>query len=157
GPPYDFGPAEVYANVVTSGGALVAPAPVQVSPVPGNQESPSVAFDGTNYLVVWADSGALDSYGTRVTPGLTVLDPSGFLLTGGSGWQVDPKVASNGSGWFAIWADIATGVQGIYGTRISPAGSVLDPSGILVTNLSTVATIASDGAGYMTVLRHASD
>src|SRR5580765_3100122 len=55
-----------------------------------------VAFDGTNYLVVWTENRADGPtvYGARVTPDGTVLDQGAFAIAalGGSG----PAVAFDG-------------------------------------------------------------
>jgi hypothetical protein len=52
------------------------------SPYAEAQGTPAVAFDGTNYLVVWQDDRGdwWDIYGNRVTPGGMVLDGNGFAV-----------------------------------------------------------------------------
>ena len=64
-------------------------------PAAGPQVNPAVAFDGTNFLVVWGDyrsgSGSTDIYGARVAPGGTVLDPSGFVVSNAPGGQYSPS------------------------------------------------------------------
>ena len=59
-----------------------------VSTAPETQDQAALAFDGTNYLVVWQDyrisSQQDDVFGARVSPAGQVLDPSGIsLLRGG--------------------------------------------------------------------------
>src|SRR6478735_5592103 len=46
-----------------------------------------VAFDGTNYLVVWTDyrEGGPKVYGARVSGGGTVLDHDGFAISAAEG------------------------------------------------------------------------
>src|SRR5262245_39334216 len=64
-------------------------------PAPGAQERPVVAFDGTNYLVVWEDSRPVeaDIYGARVTTSGQVLDDGGLPIGVASAFQVAPDVA----------------------------------------------------------------
>lgn len=106
---------------------------------PGGQVMPSIAFDGTNYLVVWSDTrdGSAvgpdaDIYGTRVTPEGLVLDPEGIPVSTALGIQEYPHLIFDGNNYFAVWEDTRNGpdvfppVLDIYGTRIAPGGDLLD-------------------------------
>ena len=122
------------------------------------QWHPSVAFDGTNYLVVWHDdrdgrnSGI---YGTRVSQAGTVLDPYGIVISNITGWQSYPSVAFDGSDYFVVWQD-SRGWRGydIYGARIGVSGTVLDPSGIVISakpHRELHPSVAFDGVNYLVV------
>jgi hypothetical protein len=107
-------------------------------PAPREQRWPALAFDGTNFLVTWADHRAgswnWDVYGTRVSQDGVVLDPSGIAISTAPHQQRVPDVAFDGSNYLVVWDDAraAPGVD-VYGARVSSAGSVLDPSGIAIT------------------------
>ena len=57
-----------------SGEFLIDTVRVFGGPARGAQKSPSFAFDGTNYLVVWEDSVGYEIYGARVDPNGALLD-----------------------------------------------------------------------------------
>ena len=102
----------------------------------GDQFSPAVAFDGTNYLVVWEDArwAAHDIYGARVSRGGTVLDPTGSRSRPRRDDQRVPSVAFDGTNYLVAWQDGRVGTTyDIYGARVSPAGTVLDPGGIPIS------------------------
>jgi hypothetical protein len=105
----------------------------------GGQVMSSIAFDGSNYLVIWSDtrSGSpvgpdADIYGARVAPTGTVLDPEGIPISTAQGAQEWPRIIFDGKNYFAVWEDTRNGpevfppVLDIFGTRITPAGVVLD-------------------------------
>jgi hypothetical protein len=131
------------AGAVAAPGPVVGPErgvsdPVE-SPAPGAHEAPAVAFDGTNYLVVWSDNRREeawgDVYGARVTPSGTVLDRSGIAIATGPSSQSVPRVAFGGGTYLVVWTEqspTATGTD-IVGARVDPAGALLDPSGVPVS------------------------
>ncbi|MBZ4371629.1 Ig-like domain-containing protein [Corallococcus sp. AS-1-6] len=122
----------------------------------GTQLAPDIAFNGTEYLVAWTDyrsyvTNSDDIYATRVSRTGTVNPVGGFVLSKASGRQVAPAVASAGSDWFVVWQDGRNTSQDIYGTRVSAAGTVLEPSGLAIATTSIAQrnpTVASDGVNY---------
>jgi hypothetical protein len=62
-----------------------------------------------------------------------VLDPSGIAVSTAANWQRYPSAASNGTDYFVAWIDDRSGADyDIYGARVTSAGTVLDPSGLLI-------------------------
>ena len=105
------------------------------------QQRPDASFDGTNWLVVWreARSSAYDDiYGARVTPSGTVLDPTGIPISTARYDQWYPAVSFDGTNYLAVWTDerSAPSVEDIYGARVTPSGTVLDPTGIPISTVA---------------------
>ncbi len=112
-------------------GAAVDSHDVVISNAARDQDAPCVAFDGTDCLVAWSDfrnSNAGDIYGARVTGSGDVPDSNGIEICRHDGVQHEPALAFNGAFWLAGWADGRFG-NDIYGTRVNPDGSVVDPGG----------------------------
>ena len=95
-----------------------------------NDEDPAVAWNGTEYLVVWSDqrtpSRGADVYGRRVSAA-GVPQAADFLISGAGATATDqdPAVAWNGTEYLVVWSDQRTPSRGadIYGRRVSAAGS----------------------------------
>ncbi len=130
------------------------------SPGGGTQTSPAVASNGTDYLVVWADDrgGDVDVYGARVSQAGTVLDSLGIPIAPALNAQQSPSVAFDGTNYLVVWSDGRRGSgTDIYGARVSPAGSVLDPSGLVLSSssvfnlLKSAPAIVFDGTNYLIV------
>lgn len=125
--------------------------------------TPAVAYNGTNYLVVFQDrrsSVETDIYGARVTPSGNVLDPDGIPISTAQGYQWHPCVASNGSDFLVVWQDLRTGTSDIYGARVDHNGIVLEPDGIAVSSAprsQEFPSVASDGTDYFAVWHDARD
>jgi hypothetical protein len=121
---------------VSGDGVVLDPAGIAISHAENMQQRPSAAFDGTNYLVVWDDNRSYtsyDLYGTRVTPNGAVLEPNGMPVSTSSGGQLFPSVAFDGTNFMVGWLDSRSSEWDIYGGRVTPAGTVLDPDGLAVS------------------------
>ena len=141
---------------VSTSGTLLDEFGIAISTAIEDQEHPAVAFDGTNYLVVWEDNRSFghDVYGTRISPAGAVLSVPGFAISTASGMQIGPAVAFNGSRFLVVWEDWRTGDQDIYGTRVLPAGTVQNPNGIAISTAEDwqrLPQVASDGANFLVV------
>ncbi|MGB9720105.1 MAG: FlgD immunoglobulin-like domain containing protein [bacterium] len=150
--------SNIYCARVNESGQLLDLNGIIVSTAANNQKSPAIAFDGTNYLVVWEDyrnSPTIpDIYCTRVDQSGTVLNPSEIAISTSANHQITPKVAFGGTNYLVVWADNRNGNWDIYGARITTAGTVLDPNGIpICTNNSTqlYPSITFDGTNYIVV------
>ncbi|MDY7233224.1 Ig-like domain-containing protein [Hyalangium rubrum] len=147
---------DIYGVRVSGSGAVLDASGLALSTANGHQRKPALAFDGTNYLVVWEDTRggpAGDIYGARVSPSGTVLDASGLPLCLRANAQENPAVAFDGTNYLVVWDDAGTSAdRNIFGTRVSPAGSVLD---VLYFGISTQAgdqvapALAFDGTNYL--------
>ncbi|MCX5801250.1 MAG: T9SS type A sorting domain-containing protein [Candidatus Eisenbacteria bacterium] len=152
GPYYD-----VYGVRVSAGGSVLDTADIAISTAAMDQLYPAIAFDGTNYLVVWMDDRSRtswDSYGARVSTDGSVLDPGGIAVATSPGDQFSPAIAFDGTNFLVVWHDYRSGSRDIYGTRMSAGGSVLDAAGIAIStaaNNQFYPAIASDGTDFLVV------
>jgi hypothetical protein len=110
-------------TVNADGTPTVGPFPVcQVS---HDQRKPRAAFDGANFMLVWADDRTEASeyiYGARVTPVGEVLDPGGFLVVHGAG-LVTPRISWNGTNYIVVFG-YENGAD-VYGVWLPPDGVVV--------------------------------
>lgn len=151
-----MGSSYIYGARVNQAGVILEPDGFQISNAAIGQYFPSVAFDGTNYLVVWEDrrSGSYDIYGTRINQAGIIQDSSGISISIANSSQRYPSITFAGSYYFVVWQDNRSGSYDIYGARLNQAGIVLDPSGIPI---STVAynqispSVNFDGSNYLVV------
>jgi len=148
---------DIYGARVTPDGVVLDRTGIAISEATGSQGSPAVAFDGTNYLVVWDDTrngSGNDIYGARVSPAGTVLDRTGFAISTAMRIQFAPAVAFGGTDYFVVWTDGRRGGDqtDVYGTRVSRTGQVLDTTGIEVglgPYLQQYPALAYDGTNFL--------
>ncbi len=126
------------ATGVASGGLF------EISPVNPNiyeYGEPDVAFDGVNYLIVWAQrsNDGKSIAGVRLPKlGAAPLekDPLRLSPVTPDEQRMSPAVAFDGANYFATWITsrpTASNIQvsHVYGTRISKEGAVLDSETVL--------------------------
>ena len=135
----------IFAERVSETGGVLDAAGFRVSKSGNYQWESDAAWGRTNWLVVWRDNldeTTSDIRGARVGSAGTVLDPAGITICAATNWQTDPSVAWGGTNFLVVWADernLASNAMeyaDIYAARVSSAGQVVDPNGIvLCTNL----------------------
>ncbi len=125
---------DIYAMRLDAAGNPLDTTPIAVTAASASQWAPKVAWNGSNWLVVFEGNGPNATgyyesglYAVRVSPAGQVLDPRPIPLYGtkpggGPYWAV----ASDGNNWVVVVQGTSTGGD-IVAIRISPAGAVLDP------------------------------
>ena len=145
-------------RVRASDGALLDSTPLRIgTSVPSADLDPAVAFDGTNFLVVWTaidSSPIIQGARVRASDGV-VLDASPFVVSRPvSGTyaglpQQYPAVAFDGTNyvvawtgyWFTTGSNVISGVQAI---RVRPDGTFPDTNALTVGPNGSSARVASE-------------
>ncbi len=147
----------------TVGAEVAADAPV-VGFTGANSQNPAIAFDGTNYLVVWEDnrnSADSDIWATRISAAGAILDPLGLEIANGAGRQVNPTVAFDGTRYVVAWQDfkVAGGTDAdIDAATVTTAGAITQLAAVAATaNSETVPTLAGRPGGALLVWTANSD
>lgn len=116
-------------------GALVTPAGVSLNPsglaIASNARSPSVGFDGTNYLLVYERTTGI--YGTRLTAAGAVIEANGFPISTVAGSD-GPSLVFDGTTYQVVWRDPSTGVGRLMGSEISVGAVVNPPNGAVISS-----------------------
>jgi hypothetical protein len=153
-------PNNLYGVIVQTGGSVGAEFPIYSAAIGTAQSYPSVAFDGTNFLVAWAsttgsDPQTTDILGMRVTASGT-MPRSAISISTAVEEQGYPQVACDGVNCLVIWTDrrnyvgtsysFSPGPGDIYGTRIDAGDALLD--GLALSDGIAIATGITANAGY---------
>ncbi len=153
----------VIATVAAIAAPLLSPeisvdAPVY-GPASGVQGFATACAGGSGYLVVWDDAreGSASGnaiYATRVDANGAVLDPYGIRVgtfAAGFNWQIPQGVAFDGTNWLVVYTGRKGTATGVYGTRVSQAGVVLDPGGFLIAASGYAPKLAFGGGNYLVI------
>ncbi len=126
-----------------------------IAPSPGNQANPQIARGAASALVVWQDDrsslidsvfggqaagssvpGNFDIYGVLVDFNGRPLSTTPILINADSWDQINPRVAWNGVEYLVVFESTRpTAIYrstGIYGTRVTAAGTVRDATPIKI-------------------------
>jgi len=143
GVPYGW---ELCGVRVTIQGQLIDSAAIRITHEYGNEMNPAIAFDGVNFLVVWASGVNADIYGKRITPEGNVLDTVPFLIGVGD-HLYDPAIAFGDSCYLVVWTQY---YADIYGARVDPMGYVIDTVAFPISlGIGNYPSLAFDGTNFM--------
>jgi len=127
----------VQAARIAADGTLLDSVGREICEVPGTKYHLASAYGDSLYLVAWEDFRGRqgpDIYCARVTQDGQVLDPDGIVVCDEMSYQEWPDVSFDGQNLLVVWQDDRSGSYvNIYGARISPTGTVLDPDGFAIT------------------------
>jgi hypothetical protein len=145
------GRGDLRATRVDRNGAVVDATGILLSTADSNV-TPAVAFDGTNFLVVWDGSGVIQ--GRRVSPGGVVLDAAPIELSSAGGAR--PEVSFGGDSYLVVWTAVSGGTvpSDVFASRLTPDGVVLQPANIPIVapdGVQSNVDIAFDGTHHLLV------
>lgn len=128
---------------------------IPITKAAGRQRSPSVAYDGGTYLVVWEDqrNGKQneDIYGARLGNGGTILK-KGFPICTVAGKQYYPSAAGGGGFFLVAWFESSASARNIRVARVTNNGIVWDHSGIALSKTGKCfggPSVASVGSTFL--------
>ncbi len=105
---------DVYARRIQPDGTFIDGSPgIQVTSAPNDQFVPSVAWNGSEYViayedyrnVIYLDKPVSDIYGTRLGSDGTVMDPNGFVIANDFIPEMQPVVAGLNGSYLIGYAD----------------------------------------------------
>jgi hypothetical protein len=146
-----------FGQFVSQAGSLID-APHNLNPN-GSDDPPCLDFDGTNYLVAWADdsdeSAGVPIRGVFVSPN-TNKPPGSVLTLSQSGNVKDFNTVIYGNGvYFLMWSDGKTTPSSIYGAIVNPLGTNISGDFEIGTNGQTSEVgqpaAAFDGTDFLAV------
>lgn len=132
------GDSDIFGLRVDANGTPIDAVPFPITKAPGNQTAPKVVWNGQDWLVAYLsehDPGsgyfATRIEAMRVSGQGSVLGTAPFTIGGDSQGGLF-AVASDGSGWIVAWTGFSAGNTDIRVRRITGAGALLDPGGVVV-------------------------
>ncbi|MCZ7682565.1 MAG: hypothetical protein M5U28_28735 [Sandaracinaceae bacterium] len=118
-------------------GATIEPAPFPINTGVGGDHA--TAWHGTGYVALWPEyrgSRDIDVYGRRIEPDGSLPDVFAFPVASADDRQDSVAMAYGGGQHLAVWVDRrhlpSGGGWAVYGTRVLPDGTALDPTGIAI-------------------------
>lgn len=130
----DENDVDIYGARVDTNGTVLEPGGIPISARFGSsQDSNAVAWDGTNFLVVWRDTrSGSHIYGARVSDAGAVLEGAGIPISTAAGFQDEPALAWNGMHYLVVWKQSSGSTIDIEGVRVNRSGTLADSSAIVI-------------------------
>ena len=133
---------DIYGARISNLGVLEDTNGIPVSRSGSQESSSAVAFNGTDYLVVWRDernfmTNGTDILGTRVSAAGSILDSHGINICTQTNAQQHPSVGASAGEFLVAWEDsrnLAIDGVDIYAARVSGTGVVLDQGGFALSS-----------------------
>lgn len=158
---------KIYATRVSPDGQVIDPDGIRISGPGKDQDTPAITVSAEGFLLVWRRDGGAS--GKDITGALVRTDDPTIgigpqsIFSRGANLQLAPAVASNGRDYMVVWQDNrnedATD-QDIYGVRLAPDGTVLDPNGIAICTAArdqSSPAIGVSGRDYLVAWRDQRD
>ena len=125
----------IYAARIQRDGLLVDPQGILVGGGPGYQQAPAVAGNSFGAFVVWqSDTDTFweprDIHGARLGNDGAVLDVPPRVISLEYAAQSQPALGFDGTNYLLTWMEQHGEDEGLYATRVTQDGQVLDPAGI---------------------------
>lgn len=144
---------DIYAQFVSSDGSKVG---VSFPPCldSKSQNTPAIAFDGTNYLVVWEDerNPSLDIYGQFVGPGSGL---GNFRISSDNNNQGNPAIAFAETNYLVVWKDGRNPATepDVYAQLVGKNGNLIGAEFAICDEAKVQwhQAIAPDGSNYLVV------
>lgn len=137
--------SDLFAVIADASGNVLTDPPIVVAASAGYQATPGIAWNGSHYLIAWADTLNGISF-ARYTSSGVLEGPASTSIAAGPGvnW---PTVASDGSGFLIAWSKS----NGIHAGLVDPNGNVqsADIALSLTTNTQMYPVAAFDGGKYV--------
>ncbi len=152
------GRADIFGARVSRDGTVLEPNgfPIRVSAF--NKDRPAVAFDGTQFLVVWSegdpDDNSDDVLAHRVTRDGVKRELVPIRVSNADNRQFWANVAYQGGVFLVVWHDHRDSQDANAAARVTADGTVLDPAGVVLTSAGAqldVPEVVSDGRGFVVV------
>lgn len=130
---------DIFGARVNASGTVLDPAGLPITTATGDQLVPDIATNGTVSLVAWEDrrNGNFDIFGALVDNATGNVTVSDLVICNAAGDQGRPAIAFDAAtGQFlVVWSDgRIAGDTNLFGARVSAAGAVLDPNGVLISD-----------------------
>ena len=142
------GKAQIFAQRLNSTGKAIDAEPMQVSAGPNQTNvNPSIAFNGSNFLVVWSRSETDQHgniirkvFGRMISPSGAPLNAPFYVMDG-----VTPDVAALGSTFLTVAIQpIGSQIRNVACVRVNAEGTVLDaPANVLAGNFNFAPRVAA--------------